>query len=73
MKDWIFDTWTDSQLKAFCDKRGIHVPQPRNRDVMLAKIRQNYEDVARKAGETAAYPGDWLYDTWSSKALLTLG
>ena len=22
-KDWILDTWTDSQLKAFCDKNNI--------------------------------------------------
>lgn len=22
-KDWILDTWTDSQLKAFCDYHGI--------------------------------------------------
>ena len=67
VKDWIFDTWIDSQLKAFCDKRGITVPQPRTRDVMLEKIRANYETTAKKAGETAAYPGDWLYETWSSK------
>lgn len=23
VKDWILDTWTDSQLKSFCDKNGI--------------------------------------------------
>lgn len=23
VKDWIFDTWTESQLKAFCDKNNI--------------------------------------------------
>lgn len=23
VKDWILDTWTDSQLKSFCDKHGI--------------------------------------------------
>lgn len=23
VRDWILDTWTESQLKAFCDKRGI--------------------------------------------------
>jgi hypothetical protein len=69
VKDWMFDTWTDSQLKAFCDKRGIPVPHPRTRDVMLAKIRANYENVARKSGETAAYPGNWLYETWSNSDL----
>ena len=67
VKGWIFDTWSDSQLKAFCDKHNIKVPQPRTRDVMLQHIRSNYESVARKAGETAAYPGDWLYESWSSR------
>lgn len=23
VKDWILDSWTESQLKAFCDKHGI--------------------------------------------------
>lgn len=23
VKDWIFDTWSESQLKAFCDENGI--------------------------------------------------
>lgn len=46
---------------------NIHdiVPQPRKRDTLLQKVRSNYETVAKKAGETAAYPGDWLYQTWS--------
>ncbi|SPO04154.1 related to brefeldin A resistance protein [Cephalotrichum gorgonifer] len=69
VKGWMFDTWSDSELKAFCDKRGIAVPQPRNRDVMLKHIRSNYESAARKAGETAAYPGDWLYETWTDSDL----
>ncbi|PHH61651.1 hypothetical protein CDD81_8062 [Ophiocordyceps australis] len=64
-KDWILDTWTDSQLKAFCDKHGIPVPQPRQRDTLLQKARSGYESAAKKLGESAAYPGDWLYVTWS--------
>lgn len=65
IKDWILDTWTDSQLKAFCDRHGIPVPQPRKRDTLLQKARENYETVAQKAGEAATYPGNWLYETWS--------
>ncbi|KAL7628424.1 hypothetical protein AAE478_002627 [Parahypoxylon ruwenzoriense] len=67
--DWILDTWSESALKAFADKHGIPVPQPRTRDTLLQKIRSNYETVAKKAGETAAYPGDWLYDVWSESDL----
>ncbi|KAI1776800.1 hypothetical protein F4818DRAFT_359743 [Hypoxylon cercidicola] len=69
VQDWFLDTWTESSLKAFADKHGIPVPQPRTRDTLLQKIRSNYEAVAKKAGETASYPGDWLYDTWSESDL----
>jgi len=68
-KDWIFDSWTDSQLKAFADKHGIPVPQPRKRDSLLQAIRENYESAAKKAKQTTAYPGDWLYDSWSESDL----
>ncbi|KAI1275177.1 hypothetical protein F5Y07DRAFT_409379 [Xylaria sp. FL0933] len=68
-KDWILDTWTDSTLKSFADKHGIPVPQPRTRDTLLQQIRANYDKIAKKAGETAAYPGNWLYETWSESDL----
>ncbi|KAH7077470.1 hypothetical protein BKA63DRAFT_508351 [Paraphoma chrysanthemicola] len=65
VKDWIFDSWSDSQLKAFADKNGIPVPQPRQRDSLIKAVRENYQSAATKLGETAAYPGDWLYSSWS--------
>jgi len=68
-KDWIFDTWTDSQLKAFADRNGIPVPQPRNRDVLLKTVRENYQTVANKVNEYTAYPGDWLWASWSDSDL----
>uniref|UniRef100_A0A1Y1KCS9 Uncharacterized protein n=1 Tax=Photinus pyralis TaxID=7054 RepID=A0A1Y1KCS9_PHOPY len=68
-KEWILDTWSESQLKAFCDEHGIPVPQPRHRDTLLQKARLGYEVVAKKMSETAAYPGDWLYQTWGESDL----
>jgi len=65
VKEWIFDSWSDSQLKAFADKNGIPVPQPRQRDSLIKAVRENYQAAADKLGETAAYPGDWLYSSWS--------
>jgi S-adenosylmethionine:tRNA-ribosyltransferase-isomerase (queuine synthetase) len=58
-------SWSDSQLKAFADKHGIPVPQPYKKDTLLQKIRANYQTISNKAGEAAAYPGNWLYETWS--------
>ncbi|RYO80409.1 hypothetical protein DL762_007648 [Monosporascus cannonballus] len=69
VRDWILDTWSDSALKAFADRHGIPVPQPRTRDTLLQKVRENYDNIAKKAGETASYPGDWLYETWSESDL----
>lgn len=69
VKNWIFDSWTDSSLKAFLDHHNIPAPQPRNRDKLLTSARQNYDSVAKKAGEYAAYPGDWLYQSWSESDL----
>lgn len=65
----IFHRWSDSQLKAFADKQGIPVPQPRQRDSLLAAVRNNYQSAAEKAKETYNYPGDWLYASWSDSDL----
>jgi len=69
VKDWIFDSWTDSQLKAFADRNGIPVPQPRTRDSLLKTVRENYQSAANALSETAAYPGNWLYESWSESDL----
>jgi len=69
VQNWIFDTWTDSQLKSFLDYHQIPNPSPRTRDSLLHTARANYQKVADKAGETAQYPGDWLYQSWSDSDL----
>jgi len=69
VRDWVFDSWSDSQLKAFLDAHGIPNPQPKNRDTLLSAARENYNSIATKAGETAAYPGNWLYSSWSESDL----
>ncbi len=64
-----FSSWTDSQIKAFLDKHGVPVPQPRKRDSLLATARDNYDSIAKKTGESASYPGNWLYSAWSESDL----
>ncbi|KAJ5918923.1 hypothetical protein N7454_010067 [Penicillium verhagenii] len=68
-KEWVFDSWSDSQLKSFLDYHGIPAPQPRKRDVLIKTARENYETIAKKVGETAAYPGNWVYEQWSDSDL----
>jgi hypothetical protein len=45
------------------------VPQPRQRDSLLKAVRENYQTAADKAKQTAQYPGDWLYESWSDSDL----
>jgi len=73
--DWVSQvltlchSWTESQLKAFLDYHHVPNPSPRTRDSLLSAARSNYQKAADKAGETAAYPGDWLYQSWSDSDL----
>ncbi|KAF2398448.1 hypothetical protein EJ06DRAFT_463911, partial [Trichodelitschia bisporula] len=69
VRDWIFSSWSDSQIKAFLDRHGIPNPQPRTRDSLLKTARENYQSIANKVGQTASYPGDWLYENWSESDL----
>ncbi|GAB7349904.1 hypothetical protein MBLNU459_g0594t1 [Dothideomycetes sp. NU459] len=69
VQDWIFDSWTESQLKSFLDYHGIPNPTPRTRDSLLQSARSGYSAAANKVGETAAYPGNWLYESWSESDL----
>ena len=62
-------SWTESSLKSFLDHHNIPSPQPRSRDKLLTEARQNYDAIAKKTGEYSAYPGDWLYQTWSESDL----
>lgn len=62
-------SWSDSQLKSFLDRNGIPNPQPSTRDSLLARARENYQSIANKLGETASYPGNWLYESWSESDL----
>ena len=65
----LMTSWSESHLKAFLDRHGIPCPQPHTRDKLLAKARSSYQDIRNKAGDTAAAPGNWLYETWSDSDL----
>jgi hypothetical protein len=68
-KDWILDTWSESHLVAFAEKHGIKVPKSHTKETLLQKVRNGYQAAAEKAGQTIAYPGDWLYESWSDSDL----
>lgn len=51
------------------DSHGVTTPKPSNRNILVQTAKDNYDTIARKAGETARYPGDWLYAQWSDSQL----
>lgn len=40
VKDYTFDTWSDSELKAYLDSYGVPVPQMSTRDELKAYARK---------------------------------
>ncbi|KAF2487537.1 hypothetical protein BDY17DRAFT_306911 [Neohortaea acidophila] len=74
--DWLFSSWSESDLKAWLDERGIPAPQPTSRDKLIASLRRNSRVAANEASKYAAsasqsassaqqYLSDQLLDTWS--------
>lgn len=39
--DWLYHSWSESDLKEFLDERGIPAPQPTTRDKLIASVRRN--------------------------------
>ncbi|KAK9238022.1 hypothetical protein V1525DRAFT_456181 [Lipomyces kononenkoae] len=64
VKDSAFDSWSDSDLKAWLDEHGVPVPQPSKRDELIALARKNkhqlkedwevYRKQAQESYEAAA-------------------
>ena len=45
LTDMIIDAWSESQLKEFCDKNGIAVPQGTKANELRALVRKNRADI----------------------------
>jgi hypothetical protein len=78
--DWVYSSWSNSDLKAWADERGIPVPQPGKRDELIALVRRNSRAASQNlaswssaAAATAASAtqavADAVFDTWSDSQL----
>ena len=78
--DWLYDAWTESDLKEFLDERGVPVPQPSTRDKLIASVRRNsrlaslnMKDTAASASSSASAAQqsleDALLDSWSESQI----
>jgi hypothetical protein len=78
--DWLYSTWSESDLKEFLDSRGWPVPQTSSRDRLIASVRRNsrlaslnMQSAASSASASAASVqaslSDALFDSWSDSKL----
>lgn len=78
--DWLYESWSESDLKEFLDERGVPVPQPSTRDKLIASVRRNSRLSAINAKDTAASASasakaskeslsDALLDSWSDSKI----
>ncbi len=78
--DWLYETWTESDLKEFLDERGIPVPQPTTRDKLIASVRRNSRlaslnvkqsasSASASASAAQASLSDALLDAWSESQI----
>lgn len=74
--NWLYESWTESDLKEFLDERGVPVPQPTTRDKLIASVRRNARLASLNMKETSASASasaqavkeslsDALFDSWS--------
>lgn len=78
--NWLYETWTESDLKEWLDTHGLPAPQPSTRDKLIAAVRRNSRLAYLKSQEQlasatasaqAAYSTltDMLIDSWSESQL----
>lgn len=78
--NWVYETWTESDLKEWLDERGWPVPQPSTRDRLVASVRRNArlaslhaQSIAASASASAdaaqATLSEALFNAWSDSDL----
>lgn len=78
--DWLYESWSDSDLKAWFDARGYPVPQPSTRDQLIASLRRNsrlaslnmqgaYASASSSAAAAQQSLSDALLDSWSDSQI----
>ena len=78
--NWLYSSWSDSDLKSWLDERGIPAPQPGNRDKLIASLRRNSRIAANDASAAISSASssahatqerltDQLLDSWSESQL----
>ncbi|KAK9450099.1 uncharacterized protein V1518DRAFT_189815 [Limtongia smithiae] len=69
IKEWIFDTWSDSAMKRFLDNHHFGAPIDSTKDALLQKIKDNYDYIYNQVGATSNDATNWVFNEWSDSEL----
>ncbi|KAK9368278.1 hypothetical protein V1509DRAFT_82081 [Lipomyces kononenkoae] len=69
VKDWIFDSWSESALKRFLDEHHFGSSAAATKDALLKKVKDNYDYIAKSAMSKSDDTSDWLFNAWSNSDL----
>jgi Putative nuclear envelope organisation protein len=78
--NWLWASWSDSDLKSWCDERGVPVPQNGKRDQLIATVRRNSRiasnnlaawssSLSSSAAAATQSIADAVFDTWSDSQI----
>ncbi|KAI6246322.1 Stress response protein [Erysiphe necator] len=78
--NWLYDSWSDSDLKEWLDSHGIPAPQTSTRDKLIASVRRNSRIASLKARNAQASAtksaasasetlSDKILESWSDSKL----
>ncbi|KAI0462700.1 hypothetical protein LJB42_003501 [Komagataella kurtzmanii] len=70
VSDWIFETWSSSQLNNLLKDAGIKVQPYQSRSSLIDAAKKNYGKISKKSKASGKYPGAWLYNKWSNDDLV---
>ncbi|KAK9455208.1 hypothetical protein V1511DRAFT_337917 [Dipodascopsis uninucleata] len=64
MKDWIFDTWSESALNRFIENHSGS-----SKKSLLENAKDKYDKLSAAMQSTGQDAGDWIFDAWSDSDL----
>ncbi|KAI9798173.1 MAG: hypothetical protein M1833_004922 [Piccolia ochrophora] len=67
--NWLYESWSESDLKSWLDERGLPAPQPSTRDKLVASVRRNARLASLKSQDNQKYVSDAVLDTWSDSKI----
>lgn len=74
--NWLYEQWSESDLKDYLDRHGFPVPQPTTRDKLIASVRRNsrlvslqsqrsYASASASAAAAQQSLTEALFNAWS--------